>query len=232
MDFKFPKNKVFKTRYCFQCKKSIDFSEYYIRNKSYPEHRLIQLWENNNLEFYCCLCYDDFIQNEKLKNLRNSLNDKQQDILRIIEKRCKIEIPVVLQIDYDTIGVFIHNGKIKGLSLFKSLKFFPEEITMIRSLEKLNLAWNQLRFLPNSITNLISIKELDLIGNELTSIPEQIGQLNSLVELDLSFNHLQTIPETINNLSNLRYLNLIHNNIIYIPESIKSLEKKGLKILL
>ena len=231
MDFKFPKKKVFKTRYCFQCKKSIDFGDFYVRNKFYPEQRLIQLWENEHLEFFCCLCYDGFIQNEKLNSLRNSLNDEQLDILRIIERRCKIEIPIVSQINYDTVGVIIQNGKIKGLSLFKCLKFFPEEITMIRSLEKLNLAWNYLEFLPETIYNLTSLKELDLIGNRLSYIHKNVGQMSILTGLDLSFNNFKTIPKTIGSLTSLKILNLIHNPIIFLPESLKMLEEKGLKIL-
>lgn len=234
MSFKFPDNhnQKFKNRICLHCKKNIDIADYLLTNKAiYNMERLIQLWENDKLEFYCCLCYDDLIQNEKLNSLRNSLNDEELDILRIIEKRCKIEIPIVSQINYDTVGVFIYNGKINGLSLFKCLKFFPEEITMLQSLEKLNLAWNYLESLPESIYNLTYLKELDLIGNKLTYIHENINQMSMLTELDLSFNNLKTIPKTIESLTSLKILNLIHNPIRLLPESLKMLEEKGLKIL-
>ncbi|MFW9995831.1 MAG: hypothetical protein ACFFD4_27580, partial [Candidatus Odinarchaeota archaeon] len=73
---------------------------------------------------------------------------------------------------------YIENGKIKGLSLFNTLSFFPEEITMLSSLEKLNLAWNYLEILPDSLYYLQNLKILDLIGNKLKNIHKNIIKIS------------------------------------------------------
>ncbi len=234
MSFKFPdnkSNKEFKNRKCFQCKKHIDFGEYYIRNKKRNIKRLIELWENDILEFYCCLCYDKYVENEHKYKLKESLIEKEREILKLLKLKLSIEIPIVNEIQYNTVGITILNKHITGLGLFKCIDFFPEEITMLTSLKKLNFAWNFLKKLPKSICNLKSLKELDLIGNKLTSLPKEIGKLSCLEELDLSINELTSIPNTLGELTSLKTLNLIHNKIITLPENLKDLELRGLKIL-
>ena len=140
MTFKFPKKETLKKRYCFKCNKCIDYGEYYLKNyKSTNEERLIRLWQNENLEYYCCLCYDELIEKGKLDEIRLSLNEKERDILRILEAKLNTIIPIVLELKYNTIGVIVKNGNIVGLSLFKCLSKFPEEITMLGALEKLSL---------------------------------------------------------------------------------------------
>ena len=233
MTFKFPKKETLKKRYCFKCNKCIDYGEYYLKNyKSTNEERLIRLWQNENLEYYCCLCYDELIEKGKLDEIRLSLNEKERDILKILELKINTHIPIVPKLIYNKVGVSLKNSKIVGLSLFKCLCEFPEEITKLSSLEELNLSWNNIAFLPESLGSLKSLKILDLIGNNLTRIPDIIGDLTSLVELDLSFNKLKFIPKEVGNLASLKYLNLIHNNLLNLPEAVLNLEKKGLKILL
>ena len=233
MDFKFTVKEKLKTRYCFKCNKPIDYGEFYHRNfKSINEVNLIQFWENENLEYYCCSCYDNLMKKIKLEDLRLGLNERDRDILRILELKLSIKIPIVSELRYNTIGVIIKNGNIVGLSLFKCLSKFPEEITMLGALEKLNLCWNSFEFISESISSLTSLKFLDLIGNNLGIISNILGDLTSLLELDLSFNKLRIIPKSLGNLTSLEYLNLIHNDIIEIPESLIILEERGLKILL
>ena len=232
MNFVFPNDRDFKVRKCFNCKKIIDFGDYYIRNKKIDQPRLIKLWENENLEFYCCLCYDTLMNSKKIQELNNSLDERDKEIIKILKLKLSIQLPIVPKIEYDSVGVTIADGKIIGMGLFKSLKEFPKEITELDSLVKLNLSWNSLEKLPKSIKNLKSLKSLDLIGNKLNYLPNEIGQLNFLEDLDLSFNEFSYIPESIVRLSSLKTLNLIHNKILKIPESIKNLEKNGLKILI
>ena len=199
---------------------------------SINEANLVQFWQNDKLEYYCCLCYDNLMEKRKSEEVRLNLNEKERDILKILETKLNIIIPSVSELKYNTVGVIIKNGNIVGLSLFKCLSKFPEEITMLGALKKLNLCWNNFEFIPESISSLTSIKFLDLIGNNLEVIPNIFGDLTSLLELDLSFNKLKIIPKSLGNLTSLEYLNLIHNNIIEIPESLINLEERGLKILL
>jgi Leucine-rich repeat (LRR) protein len=231
MDFRFPKLKEFKTRKCFNCKKTINIGEYLIRNRSINEEKLIQLWESNKIEFYCCLCYDEFIEKKKLKSLKESLNEKEKDILKILELRFSIKIPILSKVEYNSIGATIENGSITGISLIKCLNNFPQEIIELTSLRYLNLSWNSLKSIPPSVSKITLLKELVLIGNELTSLPNEITLLTSLTELDLSFNNISRLPEMIGSLSSLRILNLIHNNLTNLPTSFEKLERKELKIL-
>jgi Leucine-rich repeat (LRR) protein len=233
MTFKFPVREKLKKRNCFKCNKFIDYGEFYLKNfKSINEEKLLRLWQNENLEYYCCLCYDKMMEKGKLDEIRLSLNEKERDILKILELKLNIDIPIVPKMIHSSASVSLKNGKIVGLSLFKCLREFPEEITKLSSLEELNLSWNNIEILPESIVSLTSLKFVDLIGNNLSKIPNIIGDLTSLVELDLSFNKLKVIPTQLGNLASLKKLNLIHNNILNLPEAVINLEKKGLKILL
>jgi len=233
MSYKFPENQKFRNRICFHCKKNIDIGDFFVTNKSICDiERLIQLWENERLEFYCCLCYDRYLENETLTKLITSLSEKEQEILKLLKLKLSIDIPIVKQIQYNTVGITIQNKHITGLGLFRSINSFPEEIIMLTSLERLNLAWNSLKILPKSICNLHHLKELDLIGNKLTSLPKEIGKLSCLKELDISFNELTSIPNILEELKSLKILNLIKNKLATLPENIKELESRGLKILL
>ncbi|GAI80632.1 unnamed protein product, partial [marine sediment metagenome] len=149
MNYKFPAKEKLKKRYCFNCKKPIDYGEFYNKNfKSINETDLVQFWQNENLEYYCCLCYDELMKKIKLEDIRLGLNERDRDILRIIEAKLNTIIPIVSELKYNTIGVTVKNGNIVSLSLFKCLSKFPEEITMLGALEKLSLCWNSLEFIP------------------------------------------------------------------------------------
>lgn len=233
MDFKFPNNEEYRKRTCFLCKKNIEIGEFIVRNKIINEQHLIELWQNDKLEFYCCLCYETLNERNRLEHLQNKLDLKEREILKILEKRYKIKLPLVLEIKYNTIGFIEKDGTIIGLGLFRGgLQEVPEELTELTNLEVLNLAWNRIELIPDSISSLLNLKELDLIGNKISHISKNIGKLPSLIELDLSFNCLETIPETIGDLSSLKVLKLIRNNITRLPESLKLLETKGVQILL
>ena len=66
MSFIFPSKKDFKPRYCFKCKKKIDFGGFLLRNKTLSDDILNILWEHDNLEYFCCSCYDSLVKKENL----------------------------------------------------------------------------------------------------------------------------------------------------------------------
>ncbi|MBD3216180.1 MAG: hypothetical protein GF311_26440 [Candidatus Lokiarchaeota archaeon] len=233
MSFQFPKPRDFKKRMCYQCKRPIEFGEFYFKNKDLSKERVIELWQCDSLEFYCCLCYDNLKRKREAEYLRNQLSKKERDILKILEIRLGRTLPLLPSISYNSVGFSIDNGTISGLSLFKmGLYEFPEVFTHLKNLHTLNLAWNFLEYLPESISSLKNLRELDLIGNHILEIPDTISELKQLEVLDLSFNKIQSVPNGVGSMESLRLLKLIRNKITQIPQSVSHLEKNGLKILL
>lgn len=233
MSFRFPEPREFKKRTCFKCNRSIEFGEFYFKNKDLPKERLVELWQSENIQFYCCLCYDQLVNKQEAEHLRDQLSDKQKAVLKIIEIKIGRRLPIVTSITYNSIGFSTREEDIIGLSLFRmNLKQFPEEINSLHKLESLNLAWNYLEVIPNSIDSLVYLRELDLIGNELKAIPESLCRLNNLEVIDLSFNNLKIIPKCIGKMKSLCLLKLIKNKIQEIPPSLEKLEKSRLKLLL
>lgn len=233
MSLRFPKPREFKKRICFRCKRPIEFGEFYIKNKDMTKERLIELWQNENLQFYCCLCYEILKSEYEAKELKEKLSKKEKDIINILEIKIGKKLPLLSTLTYNSIGFTIQNRNIVGLSLFKmELEEFPLEILYLHNLQMLNLAWNSLDSIPPSISSLQLLRELDLIGNHILNIPETIVKLKNLEVIDLSFNNIETVPECIGDMDSLRLLKLIRNNIIDIPHTIKKAEIEGLKLLL
>ncbi|WJX26818.1 Receptor-like protein 51 [Trifolium repens] len=108
----------------------------------------------------------------------------------------------------------------------------PFSITMLDSLESLNLSSNLLTGeIPSSIGDLISLKNLSLASNSFSgSIPDSFSAIPSLVHLDLSSNQLNgSIPKFISQMKNIKYLNLANNNLHgVVPFNVSFL--KGLEV--
>jgi len=101
-------------------------------------------------------------------------------------------------------------GHVKGLYLYDTrigfrIRFFPEEICLLTSLEELVFYGANIISLPTSIQNLNSLKILNLGLNRLEALPESIKRLKNLEKLDLSSNPIKDIPIDIKNcLENLK----------------------------
>ncbi len=232
MNQNFPIIDDLRDRTCFKCGREIKFGEFFLRNRSIPTKRLIILWNNINIEYYCCLCYDTYRKERRIEKMRHDLNQNDREVIKALEKRLKLEISLIGCIRYNSVGYKISNNRITGLGLFKvGLESFPEEICYLSHLRVLNLPWNYLETVPESIGQLKRLEYLDLIGNNLLSIPNTIGSLDLLREIDLSFNDLQTLPGSLSALKNLEVLKVIRNNITKIPPRLRFREGNGLKIL-
>jgi len=88
------------------------------------------------------------------------------------------------------------NGHVKGLYLYDTkvgfrIRFFPEEICLLTSLEELVFYGGQLNSLPTSIQNLKFLRILNLGMNCLEILPESIKRLKNLEKLDLSYNPIK-----------------------------------------
>lgn len=49
-------------RFCWNCKKPLNFKEFKETNRHYPEEILLEMWHNAQLQFYCCNCYSRIIE--------------------------------------------------------------------------------------------------------------------------------------------------------------------------
>lgn len=106
----------------------------------------------------------------------------------------------------------------------KKLKYLPEELFEVTTIETLNLSEN-----PNinlhGISTLQSIEDLQLLVCKLSYIHHDIFTLQHLQTLILEDNELEYIPSDIARLSSLEYFNVEKNKLQLIPKEICSLPK-------
>ncbi|MGV9200180.1 MAG: leucine-rich repeat domain-containing protein [Promethearchaeia archaeon] len=226
-----PDNLNLRERSCYLCGKQMDLSEFYARNHLLSPLRIMELWENETLEFFCCACYDSIQEQKTLSDSKRILKIEEREALRLIERRLGMSIPLVKTLDFQ-VGFTIDEGRLSGLSLFRTqISEIPDLLNKLSSLKKLNLAFNDLTKLKKSICALSNLRILNLSGNKIRTISKEIANLQHLRELDLSYNNLTELPFTIGALYRLRRLNLIQNEITELPHSFQFLKRNGLKIL-
>ncbi|MHA1492175.1 MAG: leucine-rich repeat domain-containing protein, partial [Promethearchaeota archaeon] len=174
-------------------------------------------------------------------------DNKEKDYLKLLESTIGKEIPLVNQINRESLGYKEDNGQITGLALphcglkalpllINELKFIkalflnnnrfttlPKPIGLMPSLETLRLDNNQLITLPNFIEALSSLKTLGLNRNQLESLPNAIESLSSLQNLYLRRNNLEKLPNTIGFLPSIEKIDLRINKLTSLPRSIGSL---------
>jgi len=118
------------------------------------------------------------------------------------------------------------NGHISEIYLSNPKKFklyiLPEQITILTSLEILDLNNNNITHLPDSIGALNTLKHLDLSNNNIKTLPNSIESLNSLEYLDLSGNNIKELPTSFMKLKSLKTLRLDTSLIKLVPQTLKS----------
>lgn len=214
MNYTFPDAEEFPERQCFKCNKTLNFGEFSIRNQKSGLERLKKLWNNSNVKFYCCFCFDWKREKDKLSNINKKLDFAQKDALKILERTSKKKIPLVSEIKDHTIGYTVEGDQIVGLSLFQcNFHQVPDCIFSFSSLRVLNLSWNKISLLPEAIEELNSLISLDLMGNHIQNIPSIILNLKKLKYLDLGFNSFKKFPYDILNSKSIKRVNIVKNNI-------------------
>ena len=107
-----------------------------------------------------------------------------------------------------------------------NLNALPLDLGAYKNLKRLYVDANQLKEIPQStFSNLKSLEELDLSYNQLTSLPDNIAKATQLELLDLSNNAFEALPKGVLALKNLKTLNIRNNKIKVLPEEIKYLDK-------
>lgn len=109
------------------------------------------------------------------------------------------------------------------------IKYIPEAVFNLHSLQYLDLRNNQLQSLGKEIC-FLPLKILLVSNNRLTSLPEEVGRLDTLTELDAAFNQIGMLPVRMGDLKNLRTLNLRNNQLVYLPRDFFSLRLSSLDI--
>jgi len=237
-----------KERICWNCGIKLSFQDFFNSNQDLKKSRAIELWNNNNIEFYCCSCYkalrSDIKNQRRLQEIQrnreeifNQLSSSEKLKIKSLEDEIDMEIPAVYELRSEfypkSIGFIYKNEKISGLSLYYyDLEKVPETLKAFSSLEFLDLSGNKLQTLPLWIDYFKNLKYLNLLANKLNSLPNEIGNLKNLEYLNLSFNNLKKLPETITNLPKLKTLYLWANKIENLTDLIINFKSKGIYVIM
>lgn len=155
------------------------------------------------------------------------LPDYEIKILKNIEKNLNKPIILVEEIKDNTRKAFtVKNNHISGISLYRegTIKF-PEEISQLTYLKKLNLSrMYNLITLPDIFGEITSLEELYLHSCKITQIPDSFQNLTSLRILELNKNKLESFPPFLGKLQSLEFLDLRGNLLSEVPDSIEGLK--------
>ncbi len=121
-------------------------------------------------------------------------------------------------------------SKCRSLSIRgNKLQKFPNAISDVHTLEKLNLSENKISSIDDdAFDGLENLIELDLSFNELTYLPTSLGKLKKLKRLNLSGNKISALPKEFENLTSLEFLDFDNNPIGRIPVEISSQGVSGI----
>jgi hypothetical protein len=97
------------------------------------------------------------------------------------------------------------------------LKFIPNSIGHLTSLQELCLHSNRLKELPETLSNLEELESLYLGENRVQFLPAGIGCLKQLTEMDLSGCELKLLPDSICNCSSLTKFWACNNRLVSLP---------------
>lgn len=89
----------------------------------------------------------------------------------------------------------------------------PDEIGLLKSLERLGLKENRLEQLPDQIGQLVNLKWLSVEKNSLEYLPDSMRNLKDLSHLNVSFNKLDQVPRFLYDMTHLNIVLLRNNRI-------------------
>lgn len=104
--------------------------------------------------------------------------------------------------------------KVYKLALYhKNFTTVPQEITLFKNLQVLDLGANKITVLSPELFEIKNLQILGLSHNQLKEIPPDIRKLKKLKELIIWNNQLNDLPEEIKELKKLKVLELKDNPI-------------------
>ena len=107
---------------------------------------------------------------------------------------------------------------------FYSKKNIPNEISLLKNLEKFFCIYTDIEIFPKEILTLNTLTHLQISNTRIKEISTEISLLENLVALSLAHNYISVIPTEIFNLSKLNILSLHNNKIKIIPTGISLLK--------
>lgn len=126
-------------------------------------------------------------------------------------------------------GIFnLVNLRILDLSN-NCIEYIPDELANLRNLVELNFSKNSLGKSSNLKWNWLkgnlqkTLQSVDLSFNELMRIPNEVFKVFSLANLNLNHNNLDILPSGIGNLMKLKILSVSNNNLKILPGTISRL---------
>ncbi|MBD3352933.1 MAG: hypothetical protein GF364_15735 [Candidatus Lokiarchaeota archaeon] len=159
---------------------------------------------------------------EKIKNYQQELYEKkhkdlilrEKKLLGTLEDTLNLELPLLKDIQYQSLGYCKFEGYITGVGLYRlGLKEFPPILAKMKKLQTISLVKNKLKNLngmPNKYEDLLY---LWLEGNSLRNLTELPEYLPKLKRIGLSFNKLTNLQGFPKRLPNLKHLYLKNNNL-------------------
>jgi hypothetical protein len=100
---------------------------------------------------------------------------------------------------------------------------YPEQLTALPALTRLNLSRNSIAELPEKFSRLTALTVLDLTHNHIEEFPAAILRLDQLEELKMGRNAMTALPSMLWKLHRLRVLNVHSNKLESIPTCIGQL---------
>eukprot|EP00057_Strongylocentrotus_purpuratus_P001874 XP_003723395.1 PREDICTED: leucine-rich repeat-containing protein 28 [Strongylocentrotus purpuratus] len=117
--------------------------------------------------------------------------------------------------------------RLSGLKILylhsNNLSSLPKEMSLLKSLESLDLSQNLFTKFPDALCHCTGLKELYMTVNRLSSLPPGIGDLKQLTVLNLMDNQLVSIPSEIGRCTSLDTLHLDRNKLTSLPRHLISL---------
>ncbi|XP_053545265.1 malignant fibrous histiocytoma-amplified sequence 1 homolog [Bombina bombina] len=111
---------------------------------------------------------------------------------------------------------------LKILILSKNeLSHFPEEIQLLKHLERLEVNQNKIQNIPNGLfSHIIRLKYLKLNNNRLTELPNDLSSCSNLLYLNLSHNLFSTFPQAVLSLKKLEEFYVENNKLQKLPSEL------------
>ncbi|MBD3197473.1 MAG: hypothetical protein GF317_20640 [Candidatus Lokiarchaeota archaeon] len=235
-------------RRCFGCNIPLSFGDYCQTNiHKYKNSQLKKIWNNENVELYCCECYKNELERQFL-DITNSFSVRK---CAMCHKSVKIK-------EFKKYSYFYFVDDIINFWKGKKNKVYCEECHnkhqkmsfMERHSEEIKVLLKNVKYpdndfirnIMNEVKCLIPQKNnISIIDNgfiledgylrllkiehtELTSLPRSTSNLKNLEILKLSNNRLSKIPIEVGSLNHLRELRVGRNKLTKIPFSISELK--------